>query len=118
MTCCPTLACTCRLSLLKTRGQWQEWRAFARIDYTPATCSGNLKRACKSVWAASEAKAVGGTDLFNCTSLSPATPKKWISSNSRSQSMESPQSASSDSRQFTRTLAIAKAAHFTAAKSN
>ena len=41
----------------------REWRAFARLDYIPATCSGNLKRACESVWAASEAKAVGRTQL-------------------------------------------------------
>jgi hypothetical protein len=44
--------------LLKGRGQWQEWRAIARINYTPATCSGNLKQVCGSEWAASEATAV------------------------------------------------------------
>jgi hypothetical protein len=59
--CRPTLACTWRLSLLEGRGQWQEWRAFARFNYTPATCSGNLNRAAGSSWAASEAKLVRQT---------------------------------------------------------
>ena len=53
-----TIACTWRLSMLLGCGQCQEWRAFARIDCTPATCFGNLKRACWSWWAASEAKTV------------------------------------------------------------
>jgi hypothetical protein len=68
----PTLACTSRRpSLLQSRGQWQEWRAFARINFTPATCSGNLKRACWSVWAASEATAVGQTRRLAHRPLEP-----------------------------------------------
>jgi hypothetical protein len=62
----PTIACTCRLSLLKGCGQWQELLAIARINCIPATCSGNLKRACGSGWAANEAKAVIQTAALQC----------------------------------------------------
>jgi len=52
--------------LLKGCGQWQELLAIARINCIPATCSGNLKRACGSGWAANEAKAVIQTAALQC----------------------------------------------------